>query len=55
VKNCHDLDRHLKGCKPCIAYLKSLKSTVEACRRYQVRKIPAASKKVRDALWLALR
>jgi hypothetical protein len=28
---------------------------VEACRRYQVRKIPAASKKVRDALWLALR
>ena len=50
VKNCRELERHLKDCEPCIAYLESLKSTVEACRQYQVRKIPAPSKKVREAL-----
>ena len=56
VKNCRDLERHLKGCDPCIAYLESLKNTVEACHRYQLRsKIPAPSKKVREALLLALR
>jgi RNA polymerase sigma-70 factor (ECF subfamily) len=55
VKNCRDLERHLKGCKPCIAYLESLKNTVEVCRRYQVGKVPAPSKKVREALRLALR
>jgi anti-sigma factor RsiW len=54
VKNCRELERHLKDCQPCIAYLESLKNTVEACRRYQVRKIPAPSRKVREAL-LALR
>jgi anti-sigma factor RsiW len=50
VKNCRELERHLEGCAPCIAYLESLKTTVEACRRYQVRKIPAPSKRVREAL-----
>ena len=53
VKNCRELERHLKDCEPCIAYLESLKSTVEACRQYQVRKIPAPSKKVREAFKLA--
>jgi anti-sigma factor RsiW len=48
VKNCRELERHLKGCEPCIAYLESLKKTVDACRRYQVRKVPAPSRKVRD-------
>jgi hypothetical protein len=56
VKNCRELERHLKGCEPCITYLESLKNTIEACRRYQVRgKIPAPSEKVREALLLALR
>ena len=55
VKNCRELERHLKGCEPCIAYLESLKNTVEACRRYQVRNSPAPSKKVREALLVALR
>jgi anti-sigma factor RsiW len=54
VKNCRELERHLKGCEPCTAYLESLRHTVEACRRYQARKIPAPSKKVREALLLAL-
>jgi RNA polymerase sigma-70 factor (ECF subfamily) len=34
VKSCRELERHLEGCKPCIAFLESLKTTVEACRRY---------------------
>jgi anti-sigma factor RsiW len=29
-----ELERHLEGCKPCIAFLESLRTTVEACRRY---------------------
>ncbi len=55
VKNCRELERHLKGCEPCIAYLESLRKTVEACHCYRVPKIPAPSKKVREAMWLALR
>jgi anti-sigma factor RsiW len=55
AKSCSELELHLKDCEPCIAYLESLKNTVEACRRYQVRKIPAPSKKVREALLVALR
>ena len=30
VKNCRELERHLKGCEPCIAYLKSLRNTVRS-------------------------
>ncbi len=33
---CEELERHLKGCKPCQAFLASLKSTVEQCRRSPV-------------------
>jgi len=50
AKNCRQLDRHLKGCPPCIAYLESLKTTVEACRRYQVSRIPSPPKEVKAAL-----
>ena len=55
IVNCRDLDRHLTGCEPCIAYLESLRNTVEACRRYQVHKIPAPAKIVREAFLMALR
>jgi anti-sigma factor RsiW len=54
AKNCRELERHLKGCQPCIAYLESLKTTVEACRRYRVGRIPAPSKEVRAALLAAV-
>jgi len=30
---CEGLERHLKGCEPCKAFLSSLKATVEQCRR----------------------
>lgn len=54
LKSCRELERHLKGCKPCTGYLRSLETTVEACRQYQTRKIPAPSKKPREALLLAI-
>lgn len=55
VTNCIELERHLKGCEPCMAYLESLKNSVEACRRYMVRSIPPPSKEVREALLGVLR
>jgi len=54
-KNCRELERHLKGCRPCIAYLESLKTTVEACRRYRAPRAPALSKQVKAALLEAVR
>jgi RNA polymerase sigma-70 factor (ECF subfamily) len=54
VKNCRALERHLKGCAPCIAYLGSLKTTVEACHRYQSPRAPALSKQVKAALLAAI-
>jgi len=53
AKNCRQLERHLKGCQPCIAYLESLKATVEACRRYRAPRAPAPSKQVKAALLAA--
>jgi len=53
AKNCHQLERHLEGCPPCVAYLESLKTTVEACRRYQTPKAPVPSKQVKAALLTA--
>jgi RNA polymerase sigma-70 factor (ECF subfamily) len=53
-KDCRQLQRHLKNCPPCIAFLESLKATVEACRKYQAPRAPAPSKQVKAALLAAL-
>ena len=50
VKNCRELERHLKDCKPCLAYLDSLKTTIQACRKLRATKIPLPSARVRRAL-----
>ena len=55
VKNCRQLERHLKGCRPCIAYLESLKTIVEACRRYKAPRAPTLSKQAKAALLAAVR
>jgi RNA polymerase sigma-70 factor (ECF subfamily) len=49
AKNCRQLARHLKRCPPCMAYLETLKTTVEACRRYRAPRAPAPSKQVKNA------
>ena len=53
--NCRDLERHLKGCQPCLAYLENLKTTIQACRKLRVTKIPRPSSRVRAALLEASR
>lgn len=53
--NCRELERHIQGCQPCIAYLDSLKTTIQACRKYEVRQIPRPSARVRAALLKAIR
>ena len=53
VKDCRELERHLRGCQPCIAYLETLRTTVEACRRYHAPRPPAPSKQVKAALLAA--
>jgi len=52
---CRELKRHLQGCKPCLAYLESLKATIRACRKCQVGKVPRPSPRVRAALMNAFR
>ena len=52
--DCRELERHLKGCEPCIAYLDSLRRSVETCRHYPVRKAPRPTRKVREALLMAI-
>jgi RNA polymerase sigma-70 factor (ECF subfamily) len=42
---CEELERHLKGCEPCEAFLSSLKVTVERCRRSPAER-PAREKAV---------
>lgn len=51
---CRSLEDHLRECKPCLAYLETLKSTIHACREYKVQDIPPPSEKVREALMRAL-
>jgi RNA polymerase sigma-70 factor (ECF subfamily) len=55
VRSCRELERHLKDCPPCLAYLETLKSTVKACQSYSVTKVPPPSPRVRAALLEAMR
>ena len=41
ARNCRELERHLSDCKPCIAYLETLKTTSKACRQYGEIDVPA--------------
>jgi len=54
VKDCRELEEHLQGCKPCLAYIESLKSTIQACRSFRVAGIPKPSARVYAAFRKAL-
>jgi RNA polymerase sigma-70 factor (ECF subfamily) len=43
---CEELERHLGGCEPCVAFLASLEATIEQCRTAP-RECPAGKKAVR--------
>ena len=55
AKTCKELERHLAGCRPCLAFLDTLKTTIQACRAYRVKKVPKPSARVRRALLEAAR
>ncbi|MCC6862114.1 MAG: zf-HC2 domain-containing protein [Bryobacterales bacterium] len=39
--DCAEIDRHMAGCEPCIAFLNSLRRTVELCHGYAPVEQPA--------------
>ena len=50
TKDCRTLERHMKDCKPCLAYLETLRVTMKACRQYGERSVPQPPANVRSAL-----
>jgi len=37
---CQEIQRHMEGCTPCVAFAKTLKKTAEMCRRLPSKPIP---------------
>lgn len=37
---CQEIQRHMEGCAPCVAFAKTLKKTAEMCRRLPSKPIP---------------
>ncbi len=56
ARDATELKRHLADCRPCLAYLESLRTTISACRRYgQLKQSPppkllASLKRLRRAI-----
>jgi len=48
--NCRELEQHLMDCKPCLAFLATLKTTIQACRDLPAPKVPPPSPRIRAAL-----
>ena len=50
-ETCAEIERHLQGCEPCVAFLNTLRRTAELCRHYQPGDLPRPlQEKVRDDL-----
>jgi anti-sigma factor RsiW len=54
ARDCRELRKHFENCQPCVEYLRSLESTIRACRAYQSSPAPPVSSSVRKAFQLAL-
>ena len=50
LKDCRELERHLRGCRPCLRYLDTLRLTTEACRQYGRLNGPSLSPRAQSAL-----
>lgn len=37
---CQEIQRHMEGCDPCVAFAKTLKKTADLCRRLPSQPIP---------------
>ena len=38
---CEEIQRHMDGCSPCVAFANTLKKTADLCRRLPARPMPA--------------
>jgi RNA polymerase sigma-70 factor (ECF subfamily) len=38
---CHEIERHIDGCPPCVEFAESLRKTVDLCHRYEPDEMPA--------------
>lgn len=54
ARHCRALRRHIRGCKPCLEYLDSLKRTIRLCQLYQTAPAPPLPASVRKAFTRAL-
>ena len=50
LKDCRELEKHLRGCQPCLRYLDTLQLTTEACRQYGRLNTPSLSPRAQSAL-----
>lgn len=52
--DCSELERHLQGCAPCVAFLNTLRKTAELCRQYKAADSPRPlEEEARRQLWAA--
>ncbi len=50
-ESCAEIERHLEGCEPCVAFVNTLRRTAELCRQYQPEDLPRPlQEKVRQDL-----
>jgi hypothetical protein len=54
ASDCRELEQHLKGCKQCLAFLATLKTTIEACQDLPVPKVPPPTPRIRAILHQAV-
>jgi RNA polymerase sigma-70 factor (ECF subfamily) len=40
-ETCREIEEHIAGCPPCVAFVRSLERTVELCRAYRPGEMPA--------------
>jgi anti-sigma factor RsiW len=41
AETCEEIKEHLTGCPPCIEFAESLRATIELCREYRPKELPA--------------
>jgi hypothetical protein len=51
---CHEIERHMAGCPPCVEFVESLRKTVQLCHGYEPAEMPRplgenARRELRDA------
>lgn len=39
-ETCAEIERHLEGCDPCVAFVNTLRKTAELCSHYQPDELP---------------